>query len=291
MKIPLDRGPLAVAVPLAVRALLGLLHWTTRIESRGVRNLRAALDSGRPVVFATWHGAILSTLICRRSVSIPRLLTMVSRSRDGELATRVAGPLGGDFVRASSSKGATAGVLEFRRAMARRDEAGAPAAVHFLDGPRGPRRKAKPGIVHLARAAGALVVPVEFGASRFVAARSWDRHLIPFPFSRIVMNFGAPLDFGVEDDDELARRRSRARRGADGLEGMDATEEADGTEPSDSAARESLDQPPADSRDPVALRLAELEHALATLARETPLYVEIPDVARSRRAPKTDDPQ
>jgi lysophospholipid acyltransferase (LPLAT)-like uncharacterized protein len=61
------------------------------------------------------------------------------------------------------------------------------------DGPRGPARQAKPGVVALASATGAALVPVGIAARPSVRFGSWDRVLLPLPFARVRCVYGSPL--------------------------------------------------------------------------------------------------
>jgi lysophospholipid acyltransferase (LPLAT)-like uncharacterized protein len=136
-------------------------------------------------------------------VRLPLLITMISRSRDGDLATEVARRFGVIPVRGSSSRGGAPAILQFRNAVREQQAAGAPvAAIHLLDGPRGPRHASKPGVVSLARHNDALIVPVLTGAQPCRYARSWDRHAIPLPFARCSLRFGEAIDPAASDEAE-----------------------------------------------------------------------------------------
>jgi lysophospholipid acyltransferase (LPLAT)-like uncharacterized protein len=66
--------------------------------------------------------------------------------------------------------------------------------VGFLpDGPRGPAGIAKPGVIALARASGAPLVPVGFSASPAKRFGSWDRAILPLPFARVRCSYGEPM--------------------------------------------------------------------------------------------------
>ena len=106
-----------------------------------------------------------------------------------DLATAVLSFLGfAASPRGSSSRGAT-GLL---RNLIRQARAGEP--VGFLpDGPRGPAGTAKPGVIGLARAAGAPLVPVGVSASPCKRFGSWDRALLPLPFARVACRYGKPI--------------------------------------------------------------------------------------------------
>ena len=81
------------------------------------------------------------------------------------------------------------------------------------DGPRGPRYQAKPGVLQLARATGAPVYPVTYGAAWKTTVGSWDRLLIPFPFSRIVYIAGQPIHVPVDASAELMETKRRELEG------------------------------------------------------------------------------
>ena len=72
-----------------------------------------------------------------------------------------------------------------------------------MDGPRGPHRKIKPGLLLLARRSDALIVPIVVGVARRWIARSWDRHRVPLPFGRCVFAFGKAIDVCGESKEEV----------------------------------------------------------------------------------------
>ena len=61
------------------------------------------------------------------------------------------------------------------------------------DGPSGPPLRAKPGAVMLAQLSGAPILPMACAVDRAWRLSSWDRLILPQPFSRVVMAYGAPL--------------------------------------------------------------------------------------------------
>jgi len=104
--------------------------------------------------------------------------------------------------------------------MVRRVRAGAAAAL-TVDGPTGPPRVVQPGIVHVARLTGGWILPITFSSDRPRFLASWDRYLVPLPFSENVVLYGEP--FPVPKEAGEAEALERVARALDG-----ATEEADG---------------------------------------------------------------
>ena len=70
--------------------------------------------------------------------------------------------------------------------------------VHLVDGPRGPARRVKPGLVLLARRAGAAIIPVYPASRRRWEARSWDRFQVPLPFTRVLIRIDPPIEVPCE---------------------------------------------------------------------------------------------
>ena len=112
-----------------------------------------------------------------------------SQSRDGDLATSLLRYLGfAETARGSSSRGAT----NLLRNLIRRARAGEPVAI-LPDGPRGPARRAKPGVIAVARASGARLVPIGVSAAPAKQFGSWDRAILPLPFARVTCSYGEPI--------------------------------------------------------------------------------------------------
>lgn len=122
---------------------------------------------------------------------------MISKSRDGEFISAVANRSGWTTVRGSSSKGGLA-ALEKLVEHLRQNR----LAAHIIDGPRGPFGMVKPGAIRLAHATDSIIVPIYVAAERAWYARSWDRFMIPKPFSRVVLRFGEKLKFDPTQDGE-----------------------------------------------------------------------------------------
>jgi lysophospholipid acyltransferase (LPLAT)-like uncharacterized protein len=129
---------------------------------------------------------------------------LLSQHRDAEIAARALGRLGIDTVRGSSTRGWAGALRGLLAARARGED-----LAIVPDGPRGPRREVKDGVVQLARATGLPVVP--FGAAAWPARRlgSWDRMMLPRPFARVALVGGAPLVI-PRDADAAAQDAARA---------------------------------------------------------------------------------
>jgi lysophospholipid acyltransferase (LPLAT)-like uncharacterized protein len=124
---------------------------------------------------------------------------LVSRHRDGELLAAPAARLGYRLARGSSTRG---GGAAFRAVL--RDLAEGRAIAVTPDGPAGPSRRIKPGVLRAATVAGVPILPVSAWADRGWRLRSWDRLLVPQPFATVHVRYGCPLPPGTADDSLFA---------------------------------------------------------------------------------------
>jgi lysophospholipid acyltransferase (LPLAT)-like uncharacterized protein len=195
----LHRG-LLVLVPPLLSGALRLLAKTVRIEYRDAQPLFDAWERGEKVIVAFWHNRVLLMPLPYRG---EQMCIMNSQHRDGQIASRTLARWGIRSVQGSATRGGVRGFLALLAAFRR----GCDLAV-VPDGPRGPRYVAKPGVIHLARATGARIFPATYAAQWKRQLRSWDRLLIPLPFSRVAFVIGAPIVVDRRSDDgEVERKR------------------------------------------------------------------------------------
>ncbi len=140
---------------------------------------------GEQTVYALWHSGLLPLVYKHRNQGIAAL---VSQHRDGEVITRILGDLGYVTARGSTTRAGTSGLL----GLVRRAREGRSFAV-TPDGPQGPREVAQEGVVALARVTQLPLVPVGLGCTRAWEMNSWDRFVVPKPFSRIHLHYGKPI--------------------------------------------------------------------------------------------------
>jgi len=195
----LERLQLGVVPPMAY-AYIRLVRATSRLEYRGREVLDEVRgDKGR-YILAFWHSRYV---LMPYSYPGPKLTVLISQHRDSEMLGRLLARFGLDVSRGSSTRGGVAGMRDVLRKVGAGFDFGiAP------DGPRGPRRVAKPGVIATARISALPIVPVAFSASPAWRLRSWDRTLVPRPFSRGLFVYGAPVRV-PRDADEPAQERLR----------------------------------------------------------------------------------
>ncbi|MFC1821695.1 lysophospholipid acyltransferase family protein [Thermodesulfobacteriota bacterium] len=144
-------------------------------------------DYGR-LIAAVWHQRFLPALAYVTKFRNFEPIVMISQSRDGELATKLAERLGLLPVRGSSTKGGTTALAAILKTLNK-----SPVVIHIVDGPTGPKGIVKPGLISMAQVSGAVILPVIVSATKAWTLPSWDRFLIPKPFSKVTIEWGQPM--------------------------------------------------------------------------------------------------
>jgi lysophospholipid acyltransferase (LPLAT)-like uncharacterized protein len=166
------------------RALLGTYFPTMRCVREGTEHFLEFRRQKTPIIFVFWHGQLLPLVYYHRNEGI---VVLVSDHSDGEYITQVIHRHGFGTARGSSTRGGVKGLKGVVRAARQgKDLAFTP------DGPRGPRHEFKMGALVAAQMTGLPLVPLAVGADRAWYLRSWDRFMIPKPFSKIRIRYGPP---------------------------------------------------------------------------------------------------
>ncbi len=186
---------------IMLRLIIGAGYWFIRLIGPTLRVCISREDGAqqtidqRPLIGCFWHACIIpATYICRDL----GIRVMSSYSYDGEYMGRIIHKFGFVAVKGSSSRNAVRALLGLRRAL----EAGWTVAFS-IDGPRGPRYQVKPGPVALARSSGVPLSVFHMAVEKAWVLNTWDRLIIPKPFSRVLLRFGklipVPRDASEED--------------------------------------------------------------------------------------------
>ncbi len=152
------------------------------------------------VVYAFWHSRLLILAFSHRRRDA---LTMVSESKDGELIARPLQRLGFVPVRGSSSRSGLKALFRMVKGISEGREGSLTP-----DGPRGPCQRAQIGTILIAQRAAVPIMPIVASAEKCWRLKSWDRFMIPKPFSRIVIIHGEPIYVPRKSsEDELEAKR------------------------------------------------------------------------------------
>ncbi len=190
--------------PYAGVFFVRLLSATYRIRIVDPDNEQDILKAGGQLVYASWHQRFfpgITFFSTRKPIAI-----MISRSRDGEMAARAVNILGWRAVRGSSSHGGRQ-ALETIKCLAGQGY----RIGHIVDGPQGPFGTVKPGLIRIAQYAGLPIVPTITSGQNLWIFNSWDRFMVPKPFSRVIIRFGSPIHVPEDDMGQGGFEQMQAR--------------------------------------------------------------------------------
>jgi lipopolysaccharide heptosyltransferase II len=152
----------------------------------------------KPAIYCFWHGNEFPMLMSNQKKSI---VIMVSLSKDGELLSKILQSFGYLTIRGSSSKGGKRALIEIVK-YGRKGHNIAFAA----DGPKGPYHRLKSGVVYAAQKTGMPIIPISCSPkNKIVINQSWDKAIIPLPFSKMVQIYGEPIY--VNSDDVISDKK------------------------------------------------------------------------------------
>jgi hypothetical protein len=175
-----------------------LISATLRLEIRDECGLGSPNTNLPPCIYILWHNRFFCvppawSRLCGKT---RRSVALTSASRDGDMVAKAMAVFGLGAVRGSSSRRAVAALVGMKRAL--RD--GFDVCL-TPDGPRGPRYKIQPGFIKLAQSTGAPIIPIHL---RFYSAwrlKTWDRFVIPMPFSKVEVTFDQAITLPATMDD------------------------------------------------------------------------------------------
>ncbi len=196
-------------VPVTLALIMRLWFSTCRVRVHIPHDFPDPKKTGKPVIASFWHYSIIYFFYFVRDY---RVTAMVSASRDGEYIARLAKQFGYTAARGSRNNKGTEGLKALFRAIRSGDN-----CALVADGSQGPPRIAQPGAILLASRSGAPVLPMVWSAERYFTVHSWDKTVIPKPFSRIEYYYGeaifVPADLkadGIEEYRLLLEQRLNA---------------------------------------------------------------------------------
>jgi lysophospholipid acyltransferase (LPLAT)-like uncharacterized protein len=175
-----------------------ILSRTYRLTLIDVSNESTLLEKGG-LIYASWHQRFfpgITFFARRRPIAI-----MISPSKDGEVMARIVNILGWKAVRGSSTHGGSGALAELKSLARQGYRIG-----HIVDGPKGPFGKVKPGLISMAMVTGLPIVPTITSSEKRWTFSSWDRFMVPKPFSRVVIRFGGPIPVPSDLDGDAFER-------------------------------------------------------------------------------------
>ena len=184
-----------------------LIAFGHRLLQVWARTLRFTIDDRAGVIGvppneryigALWHNRLLLLpFVIREFLPQRRGAALISASRDGALLADLVERFDFEVVRGSSSRQGATAMRQLADIIARGND-----VVITPDGPRGPAYELGPGIIFLAQKTGANVLPVNIEYSSCWRVKSWDRFIVPRPFSKVRVIIGRPEPIRPTSTDE-----------------------------------------------------------------------------------------
>ena len=153
-----------------------------------------------PYILTLWHGRIFYLFYFLRNR--PDYFLLISPSADGDLLAKLARLMGYSVIRGSTFKKAVPAARSLIRVL--RD---GQRIIIIADGSRGPRCVAQSGSVQLAGITRLPLFPMTFSAKKKVALNTWDKFILPLPFTRCSINFGSPIYLTSRTSEELVEEK------------------------------------------------------------------------------------
>jgi len=159
-----------------------------------------------PFMVSFWHGKImLSPYIYKRLRKDVKIGVIISDHFDGAIIAGAMKYFGFDTIRGSSTKGGIKALKESFKLV----DSGYDIAI-TPDGPKGPFQSVADGIVSISKKKKMKIVAFNYKATSFWQLNSWDKFMIPKPFSTVDFYASEPFDvFDLEMDEakELIKDR------------------------------------------------------------------------------------
>ena len=199
-------------VPFIAATLVKILAYTLRVRFEALGPVENLVDAGEHFVLAFYHRRLVlmpqAYPFRRRTVTGERrgVAILSSDSKDGERSAATWRWFGIHAVRGTA--GGRSGAQSLVK-MIRVVKEGWDLGI-TVDGPRGPGQQVKPGVLAVSRKTGAWVVPVCVAYERAWRLGTWDRMLVPKPFSAVVVRYGEPFQLPGNCDEEPFRQRLQA---------------------------------------------------------------------------------
>jgi lysophospholipid acyltransferase (LPLAT)-like uncharacterized protein len=184
------------------KIFLKFIKWIVssyRFNAYGMeRVLELAKDN--TLVFATMHGQMTGVMHILKHYE--NIVSMASKSKDGDIAEAVFKYLGvNKIVRGSSSRRGKEALIELIKNIDKKS-----TVCMTVDGPKGPRLKVKPGVIYIAKQTDKIIIPIVYSCKYYIQFKSWDKFMLPYPYSKLNVFYGSPFYVSDNTDKETIEK-------------------------------------------------------------------------------------
>ena len=197
MKNKYENFLLSVQASLA-KWILYFFYKTNKWDVRGSNNFKLPLKNKKSIILSCWHGQLLTPFM---HLMNKKFYGLAGLNKDGELISRIGIKLGWKMLRGSSSKGGSKIFVEIVKKLRN-----PPCLVGITpDGPTGPEKIPKPGVIKAAQKTGALIIPISSISTKHWKIKNWHTFFLEKPFGKIFLQYGNPIQFNLDDDFEICK--------------------------------------------------------------------------------------
>ena len=173
---------------------LKLAYFTSRWHFIMPENIdEEKLDNENGLFFAIWHNRLAYSMYIFRNYK--NAFGLTSPHSDGKIIGKLIVMMSHEIIQGSTNKNSNSAVKEIIKQITNGGK-----IVVTPDGPRGPVYKNGSVITKIASKYNKKVIPVSCHASRYFELRSWDKMMLPKPFSKIIVVIGEPLELSGNDE-------------------------------------------------------------------------------------------
>jgi lysophospholipid acyltransferase (LPLAT)-like uncharacterized protein len=153
-----------------------------------------------PYILTLWHGRIFYLFYYLRNR--PDYFLLISPSADGDLLAKLARLMGYSVIRGSTFKKAVPAARSLIRILR-----SGKRIIIIADGSRGPCCVAQSGSIQLAGITKMPLFPMTFSAKNKVTLNTWDKFILPFPFTLCSINFGSEINLASRSSKEMVEEK------------------------------------------------------------------------------------
>ena len=184
---------------LLAKQLLKLIYLSNQWKVRGRDNYQSLIKNNEPVIFAVWHGQLLSISF---DLAQNHFHAIAGTHKDAELISQIMTSWGWKMHRGSSKEKGHVAYKAMLQTL-KRDKI---SIAITPDGPTGPARIPKPGVIRAAQSTGAQIIPVGVFSTKKWGFTNWDTFYLEKPFGKIFLQYGEPLQLDPEHDFETCKK-------------------------------------------------------------------------------------
>ena len=174
------------------KLLILLLYNTNKWNIEGEEHYKQLIEQRKSVIISIWHGRVLTFV---KQLAYKKYYAVAGTHFDAEIIARICANMGWNVIRGSSSdKGKEA----YEAILNTLNQPGSVVAM-TPDGPKGPAKIPKAGLVKAAQRTGAFIIPAAAHSTRRWGFTNWDTFYVAKPFGRIEMIYGKPISFSKDE--------------------------------------------------------------------------------------------